>query len=242
MLDRTGRGRCGRSRRCPLFSRLPSPPKTDGVTAAPGRDPGSPLDPEAWGLDLQAPTNRALAVLRWIVSALMVVTVAWLSFTRNGWVPFLSGVDLGVHEFGHLLFAWAPFLVVATAGSAVQVAAPMALASYFWWRGDRLGAALLLGWLGMSLHNVAVYVGDAQRMVLPLFGDDGSGAGHDWHNILGALGLLQQTDVLAGLVTAAAALAFLGSLGLVAWWAWQDLRPAPRPAPSTWRLPVRQRR
>jgi hypothetical protein len=94
----------------------------------------------------------------------------------------------------------------------------------------------------MSLHNVAVYVGDAQRMVLPLFGDDGSGAGHDWHTILGALGLLQQTDALAGLVTAAAALAFLGSLGLVAWWAWQDLQPAPRPAPSPWRLPVRQRR
>jgi hypothetical protein len=41
-------------------------------------------------------------------------------------------------------------------------------------------------------------------MVLPLFGDDGSGAGHDWHNVLGAFGLLQQIDVLAGLVTATA--------------------------------------
>jgi hypothetical protein len=140
-------------------------------------------------------------------------------------VPFLSGVDLGVHEFGHLLFAWAPFLVVALAGSALQLAAPAALAGYFAWRGDRLGAALLLGWLGMSLHNVGVYVGDAQAMVLPLFGDDGSGAGHDWHNVLGALGWLGHTDAIAGFVTALSVLAFVAALSLIGWWAWQG--PAP---------------
>jgi hypothetical protein len=181
-----------------------------------------------------------MAVVRWGFALLAVVVLAWLSFTRNGWVPFLSGVDLGVHEFGHLLFAWAPFLVVALAGSAVQVAAPAALAGYFAWRGDRLGVVLLVAWLGMSLHNVAVYLGDAQRMVLPLFGDDGSGAGHDWHNILGALGWLPQTDALAGLVTATSVVVFLASLGLVAWWAWRDLRPARARGPA-WRLPIRVR-
>ncbi|HEX6888494.1 MAG TPA: hypothetical protein VF143_10360 [Candidatus Nanopelagicales bacterium] len=180
--------------------------------------------------------GRGVALLRWGFAGVAVGLVAWLSYTRGGWVPFLSGVDLGVHEFGHLLFAWAPFLVVALAGSALQVAAPAALAGYFAWRGDRLGASLLVGWLGMSLHNVAVYLGDAERMVLPLFGDDGSGAGHDWHNVLGALGWLERTDAIAGFVTALSVLAFLAALGLIGWWAWRDLRPGP-----AWQLPVRVR-
>lgn len=151
-----------------------------------------------------------------------VAAVAWLSLTRNGWVPFLSGVDLGVHEFGHMIFMWAPFLWMSCAGSLVQLAAPAGLAAYFGWRGDRVGVVLLLGWLGMSLNNVAVYLGDAQRMLLPLFGDDGSGAGHDWHNILGTLGLLEWTDALSAMVRAWSAMAFLAALGSAAWFARGD--------------------
>jgi hypothetical protein len=168
-----------------------------------------------------------------------VVSLAWLSFTRNGWVPFLSGVDLGVHEFGHMLLGWAPSLAVALAGSAVQVAAPAALAGYFWWRRDRLAVVLMVAWLGMSLNNVAVYVRDATRMELPLFGDDGSGAGHDWRNILGELGWLEHAEALAGLVRAASVLAFLAALALAGWFARQDL--GRRPEPTYAGLPIRRR-
>lgn len=180
---------------------------------------------------------RWAAAVRWLLAACLVIAVAWASFARNGWVPFLSGVDLGVHEFGHLVFAWAPFLVVALAGSAVQLLAPAGLAAYFGWRGDRLGLVLMVGWLGMSLHNVSVYVRDATRMALPLFGDDGSGAGHDWRNILGELGWLAHADALADLVRVAAALAFGSALVLVAAFAAADLVPA---RTAAWRSRLRE--
>lgn len=180
----------------------------------------------------------------WGGAAVLVLLLAWLSLTRNGWVPFLSGVDLGVHEFGHLLFLWAPPLGMSLAGSALQVAAPVALAAYFWWRRDRVAVVLLVAWTGMSLNNVSVYVADAQRMVLPLFGDDGSGAGHDWHNILGELGWLPYSGILAGLVRVVAVAAFGAALGLAAAFARSELRPTrPDAAPPTpWaHLPVRER-
>jgi hypothetical protein len=140
-------------------------------------------------------------------------------------VPFLSGVDLGVHEFGHMIFIWAPALWMSFAGSLVQVAAPAALAGYFWWRRDRLAVVLMVAWVGMSLNNVSVYIHDATRMQLALFGDDGSGAGHDWRNILGGLGWLEHTDTITGLVRFGSVVAFLGALGLAAWFAREDLGP-----------------
>ena len=134
---------------------------------------------------------------QWIVAAAVVLVLAWATYTREGWVPILSYFDLGMHEFGHLLTVWAPDLVVWPAGSFLQVAAPLALGVYFLYRGDRFAVVLMVAWAAESLNNVSVYVGDAQAMVLPLFGDDGSGAGHDWHNILGRLGLLESTDAIA---------------------------------------------
>jgi len=51
-------------------------------------------------------------------------------------------------------------------------------------------------------------------MVLPLFNDDGSGAGHDWHNILSATGLLASTDTIATIVRTASVILFVIALGL----------------------------
>jgi hypothetical protein len=175
----------------------------------------------------QPAITLAGSVVRWGAVAIAVLLLAWFSYTRAGWVPFLAGVDLGVHEFGHLLFWWAPSLVMSLAGSCLQVAAPAALAGYFWSRRDRVAVVLLTAWLGMSLHNVSVYIHDATRMALPLFGDDGSGAGHDWRNILGDVGWLAHTDTIAGLVRFSSLLVFAGALALGGWFAWQERRPIP---------------
>jgi hypothetical protein len=51
-------------------------------------------------------------------------------------------------------------------------------------------------------------------MVLPLFNDDGSGSGHDWHNILGELGLLGHTDQITALVRGLSLAMFLVALAL----------------------------
>ncbi len=153
---------------------------------------------------------------QWVVAAGVTVLLAWLTYSRGGWVPVLSAFDLGVHEFGHLLTAWAPALLCSFAGSAAQVAAPLLLGAYFWWRRDQLAVILMVAWAAENLHNVSVYIGDAQVMILPLFGDDGSGAGHDWHNILGALNTLAATDQIALVVRTASVILFVLALGLAA--------------------------
>jgi hypothetical protein len=153
---------------------------------------------------------------QWVVAAGVTVLLAWLTYSREGWIPILSAFDLGVHEFGHLLTMWAPALLCSLAGSLLQVAAPLLLGGYFWWRRDSLAAILMIAWSAENLHNVSVYVADAQVMVLPLFGDDGSGAGHDWHNILLALNALEATDQLALVVRTASVILFVVALGLVA--------------------------
>jgi hypothetical protein len=154
--------------------------------------------------------------IQWVLAACIAASLAWLTYSGGGWITFLSGADLAIHEFGHLLTMWAPTLLCSLAGSFLQVAAPLGLAAYFWWRRDWFAVIVLVAWAAESLNNVSVYVGDAQRMVLPLFGDDGSGAGHDWHNILGRLGWLGATDQLANAVHAASVCLFVVALGLAA--------------------------
>jgi hypothetical protein len=109
-------------------------------------------------------------------------------FLRQEPVPLLWAVDLGAHEFGHMLtMFWAPRIVAASAGSSVQVAVPLGLAAYFHFgRKDRVGLALMLAWAGTSMANVATYIADAPYQQLELLGGPG---GHDWAFIFGPEGL-----------------------------------------------------
>jgi len=129
-------------------------------------------------------------------------------------VEILARFDLVVHEIGHALFAWAPTLLIQMGGSITQVALPLVIAAVFWWRRDDFAVIVLLAWAAESLNNVSIYVADAQNMVLSLVGDDGSGAGHDWHNILGTLGWLASTDAIANAVRTASVLLFVVALGV----------------------------
>ena len=151
---------------------------------------------------------------QWAVAAAVAALLMTLTFWLHGWIPVLSAFDLVVHETGHVVTVWAPPLLCSLAGSIAQVALPLVLVGYFWWRRDHFATIVLLAWAAESLNNVSVYLADAQAMELPLIGDDGSGAGHDWHNILGQLGWLEQTDQLAGAVRTASVVLFVAALGL----------------------------
>jgi hypothetical protein len=189
----------------------------------PGRVPAGPKPPDAdavlaAALRAEAPSRGVWkTTAQWVAAATITLLLAWLTYSHDGWIPFLSGVDLAIHEFGHLLTFWAPALLCSFAGSFLQVAAPLGLAAYFWWRKDRFAVIVCGAWAAESLNNVSVYVGDAQRMILPLFGDDGSGAGHDWHNILRDVGLLGETQQIAAVVRAASVLLFAIAIGLALW-------------------------
>jgi hypothetical protein len=171
---------------------------------------------------------------QWVVAALVTCLLAWLTYSRGGWVPWLSNVDLGVHELGHMLAFWAPELLLQVAGSFLQVAVPLGFGAYFWLRHDRFAVILMLAWAAESLNNVSTYIYDATRMVLPLLGDDGSGAGHDWHNILSRLSLLGHTDGIAYTVRSLSVLLFVAAFGLTIWgWGNGALRSRSRSRPPT---------
>lgn len=157
-----------------------------------------------------------------------------------------SAITFFVHEAGHMLFApFGEFLTIA-GGSLFQLIVPVAFAFSFWWRGMPLSAALVLYWLAFSLRSVAIYAWDAIDMTLPLgivgvtgqeeLAEHGE-TGHDWHNMLERLGLLDRTFLIAGAIRHLSTLTwaiatYLGLLAsgvpLPAVLAWPAGRPQPR--------------
>jgi hypothetical protein len=126
-------------------------------------------------------TPSSRASVRWL-AAVAAVALLWLVAFENGdRVPVLTYVNLGIHEFAHLLTYSGSDLVTALAGSVGQVAVPAALAIYFFLRGDWVGAGLCLAWGATSALEVATYVADARVRELELLG----GGTHDWALILG---------------------------------------------------------
>jgi hypothetical protein len=143
--------------------------------------------------------------------------LGWLGM-RGGRVPLLSAADLGFHELGHLLCYLLPVvgpLVTAAAGSALQVAVPLGLATYFLVvRRDNAAAAVCAAWAATDAADVARYIADAPYERLPLIGGD-----HDWAFFFSADGI-DAMDRAAGFAHAVATigwLLFLGSLLIALW-------------------------
>lgn len=164
---------------------------------------------------LAVPLRAWRDTVRWVVLGALVVVLAVASAQGDGWVPLVSHVDLGIHEFGHMIAMWAPNTFVALAGSLLQVAAPLGLAAYFWFARKELSSVVLLvGWAAVSLRNVSVYMADANARVLPLLGGQ---EGHDWAYLFGVWGVLPQAESIAGFVSGIGWLTFVCALVLAAW-------------------------
>jgi hypothetical protein len=102
----------------------------------------------------------------------------------SGW--FLDGIDLAIHETGHLVFGPFGEVIAAAGGTLFQLIVPAAFVCYFAQRGDRHAATVPLWWIGQNLWNISVYVRDARVQELPLVG----GGEHDWAFLLGRFGVL----------------------------------------------------
>jgi hypothetical protein len=110
-----------------------------------------------------------------------------------------TGFNLWVHEAGHIFFLPFGSLFHHLGGSMNEVIFPSLL---FWWsRKHRLhaSACFAIYWLGFNLISISHYMGDARARVLPLIG--GGAEGHDWHNSLEILGLLEYDTVLSKLTS-----------------------------------------
>ncbi len=108
---------------------------------------------------------------------------------------FIDAINLVIHEAGHPIFGFFGNFMGRIGGTLMQLLVPIAFVTYFWRRGDRYAAGLLLFWVGQNLINISIYARDAMVMQLPLLGGDA--VEHDWNAILGVLHLTPYTALIA---------------------------------------------
>jgi hypothetical protein len=155
----------------------------------------------------------------WIPRALLLAYLVYavLRFLRD---PFsstiFSGITLAFHEMGHLLFSFAGHFIGSLMGSGLQVLIPIIVVIVFYRQADFFGMAVGGFWLSFALFELALYVGDARAMELPLVGftDDPE---HDWHYLLSTTGLLALDTTLAFLMRVAATVIAAASLWFGCW-------------------------
>lgn len=136
--------------------------------------------------------------------------------------PLLKGLNLGVHELGHIVFSpFRQFLTIA-GGSILQCLVPVIGMVMFFRQRDPFAIFFAFGWLGTDFFDVATYVADARAMELPLvspFGVDE--ILHDWNWLLEDLGWLAHDQTIAGLFRNAGHLSFVLCLAGGAWTLWR---------------------
>ncbi|HKO15601.1 MAG TPA: hypothetical protein VJU87_05140 [Gemmatimonadaceae bacterium] len=122
----------------------------------------------------------------------------------------LDGVDLAIHETGHLVFGPFGEFIGFLGGTLFQLIVPITFVVYFARRGDRHAATVPLWWVAQNLWNISVYVKDARAQELPLVG----GGEHDWAYLLGRLGWMAHDQEIGAGVHAAGTLTYLVAVGL----------------------------
>ncbi len=117
-------------------------------------------------------------------------------YDPNPLIVLVHAFDLIVHEAGHFFFRWFGQTVHAAGGSFLQLALPALFVYQGVYWNNRVGTQLSLVLLGQSAVDVSIYAADAQARALPLLGGDR--VFHDWHVILGNLGVLEAAPIVAG--------------------------------------------
>lgn len=121
----------------------------------------------------------------------------WCAYDPYQW-HLIDGVNLVIHEAGHLIFNPLGEFMMIAGGSLFQVIMPALFVGYFFYRADYYSASLVLFWVGESVLNVSVYAGDSLALQLPLLG--GQDSVHDWNYLLSSLNLLPATAKVAGTI------------------------------------------
>ncbi len=132
---------------------------------------------------------------------------------------FMHLVLLPFHEFGHLFFRPFGEFMMLLGGSLFQVLLPVFLGGYFLVKNrDPFAAALMLWWAAAGIVDTAPYIYDAWKpQHVLLTGRTGDSGAHDFIDVLGDLGLLQQAQPIGRAVHALGSAVMLLAL---AWGAW----------------------
>jgi hypothetical protein len=162
---------------------------------------------------------------------LRIVLLLWLTWVAgnhladDAYASLFSGIDLGIHEGGHLLLRWCGQWLCTAGGTVAQCSAPVIAAVLLLRQGDRFSVPVCGVWLAGNLYQVALYCADASTMSLTLVTVGGGGGQredcHDWHVLLSSVGMLGAESWLAPLIRLGAFALAWTSLALGAWMCWR---------------------
>ncbi len=128
-----------------------------------------------------------------------------------------GGLNLGIHELGHLLAGPLGATLQIAAGTLAQCLAPAVAALLFRRQGDFFAVGFAGCWLGINFFEVATYAGDAVVRQLPLVSPFAGQPVHDWNYLLGMAGLLGHAAWVARLFRLAGGLCYFAGLAYAGW-------------------------
>ncbi|MGK7313136.1 MAG: hypothetical protein ACN0LA_12930 [Candidatus Longimicrobiales bacterium M2_2A_002] len=210
----------------------------DGLTAADGAGRGSaPTDEPASGEVEQAVGGfgrLAASVREWAagrngwIRAPVLLWMGWILvhyWSAPWYSTVFSGIDLAIHEIGHIL--WAPFgeLLASAGGTLTQVLAPAVAGVVFARQRDWFAVSFAACWLGINCFEIVEYAGDAMARQLPLVSPTTGSPQHDWAYMLSRLGILRHTDTVAAAWQWAGRIAMTAGIAFGAWILWLMQRP-----------------
>jgi hypothetical protein len=144
-------------------------------------------------------------IKRWIPSVI-ILSIATYWVLNRGEFGLLDNIDLVIHEAGHFFFSLFGKFIYTLGGTLMQIILPSIIATFFFRNNYRTGVQFGLLWLGQNFINISVYAADARAQKLPLLG--GNKVYHDWHYLLGEIGLLHFDHIIGYSFLAVAVIVF----------------------------------
>ena len=157
---------------------------------------------------------------QWVPRVLLLLACAWIFFKHLQdplYGGIVKGLNLALHEIGHVLFGFVGEFIGIAGGTIFQLAAPVIAGVMFYRQRDFFGIAIALCWLGTNFFDVAVYAADARAGDLPLVGLGGADPEHDWFIMLAETDLLYKDQLIGGAFRWCGILSFLLGLGFGGW-------------------------
>ena len=122
----------------------------------------------------------------------LLIPLAWIfcqHLADSEYGSIFAGINLAVHEGGHLFFMWLGSDFVTVLGSTfLQCICPILTGIMFYRQRDFFAIGVACFWLGTNFAHIAPYAADARAQLLPLVSTFQGAPGHDWNYLLGALG------------------------------------------------------
>jgi hypothetical protein len=143
---------------------------------------------------------------KWVPSLILLPIAIYLVLNRGNY-GLIDNADLVIHEAGHFFFMFFGKFIYTAGGTLMQIIIPSLIIFYFFRNMYRLGVQIGMLWLGQNLINISVYAADAKNQKLPLLG--GHMVYHDWHYMLGKMGLLDYSAEVGYLFVGMAIIVFI---------------------------------